>query len=76
MIGTTVPPYTSATGAQETQRLLLNDLIRASSRYNRVADLAAVPELQDPDDTTYYSDGTHPTAAGAALFASTILAVL
>lgn len=38
--------------------------------------LAAVPELQDASNTTYYSDGLHFSAAGAALAATPIAAAL
>lgn len=41
----------------------------------RVVDFAAIPELADATaaaNTTYYQDGTHPTAAGAALMANLV----
>lgn len=65
----TVPPSTWFNGAQETQRQLLNSLILNSTQFDAVVDIAGIPEAANPADLTYYSDGLHPTAALASLFA-------
>jgi len=61
------------TTLMETQRLVLNDLILASDVWDAVADLASLPESEDPDDTDYFADGLHPTGVLAALFADEIV---
>lgn len=76
IIGCTVPHSTQFSAGQNTQRLAYNPLLLASSAFDTVADLAAVPALQDASNTTYYSDGLHFTAAGAALAAAVIVAAL
>lgn len=72
VIASTVPPVSLTgwgwTSGMETQRAALNSLILASSVFDAVADIAAVPESADPDNATYYSDGLHPTAALADLW--------
>lgn len=55
--------------AQDAQRLAYNDLLRASTVHDAIADVAAIPELTDINDTTYFFDQTHVTEAGAALMA-------
>lgn len=78
-IACTVPSMTAAwgyTGPMETQRQALNPLILASGAWDAVADLAAVPEAADPADVTYFSDGLHPTAALAALFADEVVPLI
>lgn len=49
----------------------LNDLKRsdASNAYDALADLIVDPRLDDPFDTAYYADGTHPTTAGSTAIA-------
>lgn len=74
VVTATVPPAGAAwyTGPQNVQRLALNALIRASSVFDAVADLALRPELQDPTDTAYFeADELHPNAGGAAVIAET-----
>lgn len=65
----TVPATTVITGGQETQRLAYNALLTSGTytagKINGVADIASVPELLNPNDTTYFSDGLHWTGAGA-----------
>ncbi len=72
----TVPSMTAApwnyTAAMETERLALNPLILASTVFTTVADIAALPHAADPADTTYFSDGLHPTAVLAAEMADLI----
>lgn len=79
IIGTTTTPSSTIAGADETQRLDGNSRLMASSAlvanggpFDRVVDLAANASLDDSSDTTYYSDGTHWTIAGAALAASLV----
>lgn len=54
----------------ETQRQALNTAILASSVPDAVVDLASLPHAADPNDTTYFYDGLHPTAAFAAEIAT------
>jgi len=55
----------------------LNTLIRASHAWaDAVADLGADARLQNASDGTYYTDGTHLTAAGYAVVAGIVGAVL
>lgn len=72
----TVPPSTSYTAPQETQRVLYNAAVLASTKFDAVADVAAIPQLADPADTTYYSDGLHFTVAGATLAAPVMAAAI
>lgn len=78
-IASTMTPMTAAwsyTGAMETQRLALNEGIRASTVWDAVSDLASVPESADPANTTYYQDGLHPKSVLAELFADEITAAV
>lgn len=72
IVAFTLTPYQYETGAQTTARLALNALIRASSNYDYLVDLANITDLQDASDTYYYFDGLHPTEQGAALFAAAL----
>lgn len=72
IIMATIPPSTAYSGPQETERVAVNALIRASSAWDAVVDLASVAELSNPGDATYYADGLHWTAAGAAAAASSV----
>jgi hypothetical protein len=38
-----------------------------------VIDIAAIPELADPTNTTYFSDGIHWTPTAAALVAQALV---
>lgn len=76
VVACTIPPSTALSAPDEAQRLVLNPLILASDHWDAVVDLAAVPELADPADTDFYSDGTHWTAAGAAAAAGALDPVL
>lgn len=66
--------------SQEADRLAVNaHLIANQSTYGgtgHVIDVTAIPELQDADDTDYYSDGVHLTPAGYALIANAVAAVV
>jgi lysophospholipase L1-like esterase len=54
-----------------TQQTYYNTQLRAAAaaRGYQLCDFAAIPQLSDPTNTTYYSDGIHPTVAGHALMA-------
>lgn len=73
-IASTTTPSTTFTSPQNTQLAALNAAIiaNADGAFDSVVNLAANASLDDPADTTYYWDGTHPTAAGAAVI-STLL---
>lgn len=47
-------------------------LAGASANDYVAVNTAAIPQLIDPTNTTYYADGTHPTAAAATLMAALI----
>src|SRR5690606_17387894 len=79
IVVTTVPSMTDAWGwdaNMEEQRVAYNDLLLNSTAFDAVADIASIPELADPSDTTYFSDGLHPTPAGADLMAPVIAAAV
>jgi lysophospholipase L1-like esterase len=71
VIAATTTPSTSFSGDDNTQLGILNGLVVANgdAAFDAVVDLAANPDLDDPTNTTYYADGTHPTAVGATLIA-------
>lgn len=50
-------------------RVSYNNMLRESAVHDAIVDQAAFPEFQDPNDTAYFYDGLHPTAAGATLIA-------
>jgi hypothetical protein len=79
IITTTVPSMTSAwnwTSPMETQRLAYNHLLKQSNKFDSVADIASLPQLQDPSNTTYFSDGLHMTPAGADISAQLIASLI
>lgn len=78
VINTTTTPSVAISGTNETNRVAGNalTLADASNYFNAVVDLATKPELDDPNDTTYYSDGTHWKIAGCTAAAGYIGAVL
>lgn len=76
VIATTITGNTAFTGPQESVRVAANALILADATYDAVVDLASVPELDDPADVTYYSDGLHWTTAGATAAAGAVGPVL
>jgi lysophospholipase L1-like esterase len=78
IIACTVPHMTSAwlDADGQTQRTNLNPLILASSGPDEVADIAALAHAADASNTTYFSDGLHPTATLAAEFAAAIESAL
>ncbi|MEH1780886.1 MAG: GDSL-type esterase/lipase family protein [Nostoc sp.] len=75
----TVLPRTAFNSSQNTARTDCNALIRS----NAVADGATAiidfdtnTNLATPTDTTYYSDGTHPTLLGAQEMANTLASAI
>ena len=65
--------------AEEAARLEHNDLLLAdaSGGFDAVVDVAALPELADPTDLTYYDAlGIHWTEAGAQIAADAVAPVL
>lgn len=81
VIACTVPPISGAgwavTGQEEVNRVTYNNLLNAAAGngiIDGVADIAALPHAQDSTNTTYFSDGLHPTAALAAEYAGCIKA--
>jgi hypothetical protein len=65
----TITPSTLLGAPEEAQRVALNPLILAdaSHAFDATVDLAGDTHLSNNADTTYYSDGTHWTAAGASI---------
>lgn len=63
---TTITPTTSWFGSMTSRWAIANALINAdaSHYFDAVVDLASTPPLDDPGDTTYYSDGLHWSVAG------------
>ncbi len=72
----TVPPSLHFSPEAERDRVAYNELLRGSDAFDGVVDLAALPEVQDPSDEDWFSDGLHPTAALTARFAAAVEAVL
>lgn len=76
VIGCTIPATFNMTTDQNDDRLEFNDLLiaDAGSDFDAVVDLTEdeLGPLADPDDTTYYFDGVHWNATGAA-YASTLV---
>jgi lysophospholipase L1-like esterase len=71
LVVATVLPANIITGVNETSRQTINTNIRANwaSFADALVDVAAIAQLQDPNNTIYFADGTHPTDAGYALIA-------
>jgi len=66
IVGTTTTPATLFTTAENTELLNLNTAVRndASAAFDVKVDLWSDPRLNNPNDTTYYADGIHPTNNG------------
>lgn len=77
IIGNTVTPSTLYfTAGEEAERVAYNAAIVADPSLigaDAVADWAAIPELADSTNPTFYGDGIHYTAAGALLVAGVSL---
>lgn len=53
---------------QDAQRVLVNNALKADPAaygYDEIVDIASMPEMADPNNSTYFSDGIHWTIAGA-----------
>ena len=74
LVAFTATGRTSDTVAQRATRIAYNAGIRASAAWDYLVDLDAL--LPVHSDTTYYSDGTHPTAEGNRVMASEVTATL
>lgn len=67
---TTMPRSVGFSPAQAAAAQAINAFFLANpSESDGVIDWAADPRLSDPTNATYYADGVHPTAAGAAAIA-------
>ena len=78
IVGLTTPPATTAwwTAGQDTVRQTVNAAILANPAtygYDQVVDVAGIPELADPSNTTYFSDGIHFTDAATTLVAAELV---
>ena len=79
ILGITILPYSALTGPQDTIRTTVNTWILGGGGgvYDYTYDAANATNLTDSTNTTYYSaDHLHPTAAGYAIIASGVKAVL
>ena len=74
LVAFTATGRTSDTVAQRATRIAYNAGIRASAAWDYLVDLDAL--LPVHSDTTYYSDGTHPTAEGNRVIAAEVTATL
>lgn len=70
LVAFTVTGRTDDTLAQTVNRIAINAGIKSSPTPDVVIDMDAA--LPDHTNTTWYSDGTHPTAAANQIFAQTI----
>lgn len=76
-ISTTVMTVIPNDGASQANRDAYNIWLRAgNSGADHVVDTAVVPQLTNPLDTLYYSDGTHPTSLGGYYFAAAVFPVM
>lgn len=77
VIASTITPYDLLSAPLETVRLDANTLLLADAdvAFDAVVDLCAAP-MDDPTNTTYYSDGLHPTTVGAGLIATRMAAAV
>lgn len=76
---TTTPRGAPATWSPAQQQAVdnINNFFRNNpSERDGLIDWAADPNLDDATDATYYQDGVHPTAAGAAIMEQLALAAL
>jgi hypothetical protein len=67
----TVTANSGYTAPQEAVRVAYNALLvaNANRKFDAVIDIASLPHAADPANTTYYTDGIHPSNALAAEFA-------
>lgn len=78
IIGFTVTPGSSAwySSGQDTVRQTYNTNLKASSHFNAVVDMASLPHAANPNDTTYFYDGLHPTSLLVADIVALILTTM
>jgi hypothetical protein len=74
VVAFTVTGRMTDTNVQNATRVAMNKGIRASNLWDYLVDVDAL--FPDHNDTTWYSDGTHPTAAANAKLAAYINQVL
>ena len=70
------PDWPGWTPAVEAERLALNEMLRGSTDFAAVADLAALPEASDGRDPRYYTHQIHPTVELAQHFARVLAAAV
>lgn len=76
VVGFTVTPSSSYSAGQETQRVAYNALLKVSSHFDAIVDMAALPHAADATNLTYFYDGLHPTEALAIEIAQLAKATL
>lgn len=73
-VGMTILEASTVSGANETKRAAVNSNLTGDTSFcDYFLDAAAIAEFGDPTDTTYFVDGVHLTAAGAAILANNII---
>ena len=73
----TILPSTTLSGSEETKRQNINSwIISGGSGADNVVDLRSVTGLTDASDTTYFSDGVHPTSAGEKIIGDIVFSQL
>lgn len=74
VIAVTIAPSTTFDATQESNRVSANSLIMAdaSNAFDAQVDFAGIPQLTDPNNTTYYFDGTHYTGPATILCAAAL----
>lgn len=77
VVAATIHNRTTFTAPMQAERATLNTwILGQTDKWDAVADLAAQAELSDPLNATYFSDGVHPTAAGATVIKNQFLAAI
>ena len=76
VVAVTVPDATMFTSAANRERAALNDMIRWSTVADAVADIAALAEMQDATNKTYFGDGIHITSATTTLIEPVVTAAI
>lgn len=69
VVALTVPNSTFYTGQRAVEWAALNTNMRLSSVPDAICDIAALPEMQDASDTTYFPDGLHLSTTATTLLA-------
>ena len=78
VVAWTITPRTGMNATQQTAIDTFNGLVRtnAATIADSLFDVAAIPALANPADTTYYADGLHQNDAGRELIATEFAAHL